>query len=80
MSMYGLEWPDVPRQVPVSTGMYASAMESTRMEIKARHCIECGRTTPHEVHFMIERSPRGVTSREIGEGCTRCRDAHEPAE
>lgn len=66
-------WPHVPeRSESVRPAMYANPMESTRTEIQARDCTECGKTTPHEVHYMIERSPQGVTRREIGNGCTRC--------
>ncbi|WNM72815.1 hypothetical protein SEA_REDFOX_28 [Arthrobacter phage RedFox] len=74
--MRELVWPDVPEQSTVrflcKPGQYASPMESTRTEIETRHCTECERTTPHEVHYMTDRSPRGVTRREIGSGCTRC--------
>ncbi|UXE05378.1 hypothetical protein SEA_RENNA12_27 [Arthrobacter phage Renna12] len=74
--MNGIEWPDVPRQTSGRfsdlPGQYASPMESTRTEIEPRHCTECRRTTPHEVHYMTDRSPSGITRREIGSGCTRC--------
>lgn len=49
-------------------------MGNMRMKIEARECIDCGRTTPHEVHFIIERSISGVTQREIGSGCSICAD------
>lgn len=69
-------WPDVPTpalpKFSDRPGMYCSPMETTRTEIEARHCSECGKPTPHEVHYMTDRSPAGVTRREIGSGCTRC--------
>ncbi|MGN7250030.1 hypothetical protein [Arthrobacter sp. SAFR-014] len=52
-------------------------MESFRMEIEARDCAECGKPTPHEVHYLVDRSLSGVTRREVGSGCTRCAEATE---
>lgn len=53
-------------------------MGNMRMRIEARDCIDCGRTTPHEVHFVIERTTTGgVIEREIGYGCSRCAETAE---
>lgn len=49
----------------------------TRTNIEARHCDECGKVTPHVVHYMVDYSPRGVARTEIGSGCTRCADTKE---